>query len=197
MTRTERRRLINAIVFFAEHTQRCGKIKLFKLLYLLDFAHFRETGRSVTGLDYAAWKLGPVPTDLMAEWEVDETTQFNGGTPADLVAAVHIEPEMTSRGVRQTVVRNDGYEFDDGDFTPRQLQIMQELAERYRTTMAPTMIDLTHAENGAWDQVWRAGAGKNDPIPYDLALPHDNALHEVVSEAARDMRAFRRAFATG
>jgi len=40
-----------------------GKTKLFKLLYLLDFHHFRETGRSVTGLEYRAWKHGPVPFD--------------------------------------------------------------------------------------------------------------------------------------
>lgn len=45
-----REKLINAIVFFAANTRHCGKVKLFKLLYLLDFAHFRETGRSVTGL---------------------------------------------------------------------------------------------------------------------------------------------------
>ena len=64
-----RQKIINAIVYFAANTQNCGKVKLFKLLYLLDFAHFRETGRSVTGLDYHAWKMGPVPFDLMQEWD--------------------------------------------------------------------------------------------------------------------------------
>jgi len=44
----ERQKLIQACVYFAANTQGCGKVKLFKLLYLLDFAHFRETGRSVT-----------------------------------------------------------------------------------------------------------------------------------------------------
>jgi hypothetical protein len=46
-----RQKLIQTAVFFASNTQGCGKVKLFKLIYLLDFAHFRETGRSVTGLD--------------------------------------------------------------------------------------------------------------------------------------------------
>src|SRR3982074_1597293 len=41
-----REKLINVIVFFASNTEHCGKVKLFKLLYLLDFAHFRQTGRS-------------------------------------------------------------------------------------------------------------------------------------------------------
>ena len=43
-----RDKLINAILFFAERTRALGKIKLFKLLYLLDFEHFRKTGRPVT-----------------------------------------------------------------------------------------------------------------------------------------------------
>jgi uncharacterized phage-associated protein len=63
----EREKLINAILYFASHTRHCGKIKLFKLLYLLDFEHFRQTGRSVTSLDYRAWELGPVPIRLMQE----------------------------------------------------------------------------------------------------------------------------------
>ena len=64
-----RQKLIQAAVYFALNTQGCGKVKLFKLLYLLDFAHFRETGRNVTGLDYVAWKLGPVPLELAQEWD--------------------------------------------------------------------------------------------------------------------------------
>jgi len=54
-------RLVQAIVYFAHHTRSLGKVKLFKLLYLLDFEHFRQTGRSVTGQEYRAWKMGPVP----------------------------------------------------------------------------------------------------------------------------------------
>ena len=65
----EREKLINAIVFFAKNTKYCGKIKLIKLLYFLDFELFRQTGRNVTGLDYRAWKMGPVPTDFYQEWD--------------------------------------------------------------------------------------------------------------------------------
>ena len=68
----EREKLVNAILFFAHATKHLGKIKLFKLLYLLDFEHFRQTGRSVTGLDYQAWKFGPVPVEVMQEWDAPE-----------------------------------------------------------------------------------------------------------------------------
>jgi uncharacterized phage-associated protein len=38
-----------------------------KLLYFLDFIHFKQTGKCVTGLDYYAWKRGPVPKKLFDE----------------------------------------------------------------------------------------------------------------------------------
>src|SRR3972149_1376061 len=68
----EREKLINAIIFFADNTRFLGKTKLCKLLYFLDFGHFKETGRSVTGMDYYAWKMGPVPVDLYEEVEAPE-----------------------------------------------------------------------------------------------------------------------------
>ena len=41
-----REKLINAIIYFANNTKRCGKTKLLKLLYFLDFRHFKQTGKS-------------------------------------------------------------------------------------------------------------------------------------------------------
>ena len=49
-----REKLINAILYFVKNTQNCGKLKTLKLLYFLDFIHYKEIGRSVTGLEYYA-----------------------------------------------------------------------------------------------------------------------------------------------
>jgi uncharacterized phage-associated protein len=159
-----RNRLINTVVFFAENTLGCGKIKLFKLLYLLDFEHFRQTGKSVTGFEYQAWKFGPVPIDLMEEWE-----EMN----ADLAAVIHIAPEKVIDHTRQTVKVNKGITFDGDDFTPRQLGIMKSLAQRYKDTLSPAMIDVTHEQNGAWDKVWQNGQGAHQSIPYEMAVAAD------------------------
>ncbi|WP_227486593.1 Panacea domain-containing protein [Acidithiobacillus sp. HP-6] len=158
--------MINAIIYFAQNTAYCGKIKLFKLLYLLDFQHFQETGKSVTGFDYQAWKFGPVPVKLMEEWE-----SFG----EDLLNAVHIESEKVYDFERQSVKVNAGISFDESEFTPRQLRIMKSLSEAYKDTFSPAMIDVTHAQNGAWDKVWQNGKGAFDPIPYDLAVPEDGS----------------------
>lgn len=164
MANTKRNRLINAVVFFAENTLNCGKIKLFKLLYLLDFEHFQQTGKSVIGFEYQAWKFGPVPVDLMEEW--DDLSE-------DLARAVNIQPEKVIDYVRETVKVNEGVKFDGDDFTPRQLKIMQGLAEKYRDTYSPIMIDVTHEQNGAWDKIWQGGLGARHVIPYEMAIGED------------------------
>lgn len=169
----QRQKLINAIIYFAQNTAHCGKIKLFKLLYLLDFQHFQETGKSVTGFDYQAWKFGPVPVKLMEEWE-----SFG----EDLLNAVHIESEKVYDFERQSVKVNPGISFDESEFTPRQLRIMKSLSEAYKDTFSPVMIDVTHAQNGAWDKVWQNGKGAFDPIPYDLAVPEDDPDRSIILE---------------
>jgi Uncharacterized phage-associated protein len=169
----QRQKLINAIIYFAQNTAHCGKIKLFKLLYLLDFQHFQETGKSVTGFDYQAWKFGPVPVKLMEEWE-----SFG----EDLLNAVHIESEKVYDFERQSVKVNPGISFDESGFTPRQLRIMKSLSEAYKDTFSPAMIDVTHAQNGAWDKVWQNGKGAFDPIPYDLAVAEDDPDRSIILE---------------
>lgn len=175
---TNRQRLINAVLFFAKNTNYCGKIKLFKLLYLLDFEHFRQTGKSVTGYDYQAWKFGPVPVDLMEEWEQLEP---------DLAQVVQIVPEQVVDFTRFSVKAKDAAEFDDSEFTPRQLRLMNELADKYRDTMSATMIDVTHAQNGAWDKIWQDGKGSRQPIPYALGIADDAPDKPILLEVAKEL----------
>lgn len=176
----EREKLINAILFFAHHTRHLGKIKLFKLLYLLDFEHFRQTGRSVTGLEYRAWKYGPVPVEVMQEWDEMEP---------DLSAAITIEPERVIDYQRETVLPRRP--FDDSHFTKRELRIMEALALQWHDTFSPKMIDVTHTENGAWAKVWRHGLGMDETIPYTLAVSDDDPARDAILEAAAEQRALR------
>ncbi len=90
----DREKLIHAIIFFATKTRKCGKVKLFKLLYFLDFEHFKATGRSVTGLDYFAWQMGPVPAALCDEIETPQP---------DMASALRFQ-ERAARQGRQTML---------------------------------------------------------------------------------------------
>ena len=173
----DREKLINTVVYFASNTRHCGKVKLFKLLYLLDFNHFRETGRSVTGLDYRAWKMGPVPLELMQEWEELE---------ADMANAVSIVPERVIDFIRERVVPKVA--FDDSLFTRRELRLMQELSTNFADELTRPLIGFTHENRGPWDKIWDGGRGNNERIPYSLAVPDSDPNRDAILESAREYK---------
>lgn len=154
-----RQKLLEAILYFAKNTKGCGKLKLFKLLYLLDFGHYKETGRNVTQLEYQAWEKGPVPRALYSEWLDPEK---------DLEQAVEVKSEVvfTRKRERVSPLRDP----NEAVFTPRERRILRSLAEQYRDAMTEDMIKATHDEGGPWHSTWNDGSGKNCLIPYDLAL---------------------------
>lgn len=170
-----RQKLIQAAVYFASHTEGCGKVKLFKLLYLLDFAHYRETGRSLTGLDYVAWKFGPVPLDLAQEWDQPEP---------DLATAFDIVAKPVIDHVRERVVPKVA--FDDSHFSRRELALMQRIAQQHNRDLSKPMVNVTHEERGPWAAIWDNGRGSNERIPYTLAVaesaPHRDAILEAALE---------------
>lgn len=178
----EREKLIDAIVFFATHTEHCGKVKLFKLLYLLDFMHFQQTGRSVTRLDYRAWKMGPVPLELMQEWDQLEP---------DLAAAIRIVPEQVIDYVRERVVPQRN--FNESQFTKRELRLMEDLAGRFCKELTKPLVNFTHAERGPWDKIWDEGRGNNERIPYTLAVAETHPHAAAVLESAREYEGIRAA----
>jgi uncharacterized phage-associated protein len=175
LIQTHREKLINAILFFASNTNYCGKVKLFKLLYLLDFNHFRATGRSVTDMDYLAWKMGPVPSELVQEWDEPE---------ADLTQAFDVVPQKVIDYTRELVVPK--LQFNDSQFTKRELRIMQELAARFRDDYAVPMVSVTHLERGPWAKIWDEGRGNNTRIPYTLAVPDDDPNRDAILQAAHE-----------
>ena len=170
-----RKKLINAIVFFASNTKHCGKIKLFKLLYLLDFEHFAQTGRSVTGADYRAWKMGPVPFGLVQEWDALEP---------DLAASVDIIPNKVVDYTRETVIAK--IPFDDSYFSKREIGIMNNLVKQLCEDYSKPMIDITHSDCGAWAKIWDDGRGNNGHIPYRLAISDDDPHRDAILQAAKE-----------
>jgi uncharacterized phage-associated protein len=157
----DREKLINAIAYFAKNTRQCGIVKLNKLLYFLDFYHYRDTGRSVTGLDYYAWKMGPVAVTLYNELK---------HTPKqDLTAKVRVENKSTSHSKSMMRFQVVG-EFDPRHFTKRELRLLSDLASEYNNAKAEEMIHETHLENQPWHQVYEIEKRSKEKIPYEYAV---------------------------
>lgn len=170
----EREKLINAILYFAKNTRFLGKTKLCKLLYFLDFEHFKETGRSVTGLDYFAWKMGPVPVKLYEEMDMPGS---------DMAEKVEFAEKPTRSGRPMLVVKPIAG-FDDSHFSKRELRILKGLAEEFRDTQAEDMIETTHLENQPWHKIYVEEGQRQQRIPYTLALrkQEEESLRDVIAE---------------
>lgn len=164
-----REKQINAMIYFAANTQFCGKTKLMKLLYFLDFKHFKETGKSVTGMVYDAWEMGPVPAAIFNE--------LSGEMKPDLFRSIKI----IHRDKFQKIVPKR--EFDDKYFTKREKRILKELAYIFKNARADDMIESTHLNNSPWFKT-KNEKGLRQPIDYFLVL--DDTRQSISREDAID-----------
>jgi len=170
----EREKLLNAIIFFANNTSYLGKTKLWKLLYFLDFEHFKETGRSVTGMEYNAWPMGPVPVALHNEVDAPKP---------DMAAKIQFGKKEVN-GNNQMLTVTPLAEFDPSHFSKRELRLMERLASDFAKTKADDMIEATHLENQPWHKIYNELGLKQQSIPFELALraQEEGELRDVVRE---------------
>lgn len=155
-----REKLIQTVVFFAQRVRKLGKVKLFKLLYFVDFMHYKETGRSVTGLSYFAWKMGPVPVSLQDALESPES-DWQGKVEFKQIKVRDGQPMLSVNAL---------CDFDPSHFTRRELKLLASLATEFYDATSDQMIEKTHLENSPWHKVWEVEGKRQQPIPYDYAL---------------------------
>lgn len=160
ITDRSREKLLNAIIYFVENTRQCGKTKLYKLLYFMDFQHYSQVGRSVTGLEYFAWPMGPVPTALHGEFKQPA---------ADVSETLTLETVRFGRDKKMLKI-TPKRSFDSTHFSKRELRILQSLAVQYRDALAEQMVEATHLENLPWHQIYEVQRKKQSQIPYEYAL---------------------------
>lgn len=185
-----REKLINTIIYFAKHTKKCGKTKLMKLLFFLDFMHFKQTGKSVTGLGYYAWKRGPVPRELFAE--------LTNSMGDDLKKTISlIQKEIGDDKVFYKIAVKGRQKFDGKHFTKRELKLLQETAEIFRDTDSEAMIMASHLKNDPWDMT-KKEKGLLAKIDYMLAIDDtpDSLTHDDALERKRDLELMHSTFGT-
>lgn len=166
-----RQKLINAIIYFVQNTNNCNTIKLFKLLNFLDFEHFRQTGESVTGLNYYAWEQGPVPSELWHELKKPNE---------DFSRAISVlvkRDELTDAPKRRDFQPIIG--FNPRVFTKRELQIMERLTFYFKELTATEMSSYSHGKKMPWYKVYNKE--QSNRIPYELTLDSDKIIKDMPS----------------
>ena len=185
----QREKLINAIIYFVQKTKHCHTMKLFKLLNFLDFEHYRQTGRSVTGQKYVAWKQGPVPNAL---WH--ELRKGGGNDFKKALLLITEKDELTEKLLRRELKPKAA--FDKKIFTKRELSIMERLAFFFEDLKAEDMSEFSHKQGLPWRTIFGKGEGERKEIPISLALKADPIIKDAPTIDDNELK-YREALLSG
>ena len=126
------------VVFFTEKLAP-WKTKMNKLLFYADFSLHKQTGFSMSGVQYRAITMGPVPNNFNSifdylsnngDLEIQYTHFSDGGTGEQFIA----KPDRT---------------FNKELFNENELQILEQISERFKNTSTNEIIEISHKEK-AW-----------------------------------------------
>jgi uncharacterized phage-associated protein len=164
-----RKKLLNAVLFFASNTKRVNLGKLSKLLYFLDFIHFNQMGYPSIGLKYYAFEKGPVPRDFWLEIR-------DADVPEDFKGKIVLIQKTDDFAPHYKEVEIRALEKPDVSvFTPREIRILNDLAFVYKEATASDMSEVTHLPKQPWDITIRE-KGKNQPIDYLVSIGEESAV---------------------
>jgi uncharacterized phage-associated protein len=159
-----RNKLLNAILFFSQNTLFCNKTKLLKLLYHLDFIHFRQTGYPSIGLTYYTYEKGPVPVRFWKEIQ-------HGVVPSDFRGKFEIEVKENAKEFIFKAVTVPDLSY----FTPREQDIINMLARKYYSKTAKQISEETHLPRQPWHTT-KITKGMNRRIDYLLCIDEDSGV---------------------
>ena len=131
-------KLANLIIAFITRCkpQFNDRLKMNKLLYYVDFYHYKLVGFSLTGLSYRAIQYGPVPT----YYENLYTYFENAGV-------ICSSWTKTENGAGKEVFQTTG-EFDATYYNTEELETIETIISKFKNTSSWDLIDLSHKEKG-------------------------------------------------
>ena len=126
------------VVFFTEKLQP-WKTKMNKLLFYADFITYKQTGFSMSGVQYRALPMGPVPNNFNSIFEY-----LANKKEIDICYT-----SFTNNGIGEQFKPNSGKEFQADLFSEKELEILNAVADRFINTSTSEIIEISHNEK-AW-----------------------------------------------
>ena len=141
------------IHFFAEKT--ILKTKLLKEMFYSDFLCYKETCKSITGLEYAKLPFGPVPDQY--------ETIINYCVLNDYI---NYDVEINNNDYESHNI-SALKKFDKTMFTDEELDVMQKVRDKFKKFSARDIVDYSHKDKAFIDSKY------SDKISYDYAFDID------------------------
>ena len=134
------RKFTEMVVFFSEKLKP-WKTMLNKLLFYADFEMFRNSGFSISGIQYRALPMGPVPNNydsifdyLAKNYDIYVNYQyFEGG------------------GTGEQFTLSEGRLFNCELFSDMELAVLESVVSRFKEVSTKDIIEISHREKGWLD----------------------------------------------
>ena len=152
-------KLANVIIAFITkcNPEFSDRLKLNKLLFYVDFYHYKLTGFSLTGLSYRAIQYGPVPTF----YENIYTYFENEG----IICSKWIKGENGS--AKELFQTNS--EFDSKYHSAEELETIDTIINKFKDTSSWDLVDISHNERGWMELHNNKGIIGYQEYAFDLA----------------------------
>lgn len=164
-------KLLNSILYFSKNVNYFGKTKLYKLLFNVDFMHFKETGFSITGLNYFAWEKGPVPYTLYNKLKNDKL-------PEEFKDYIKIVKMGKNKIIHKILPKSEP---DMSVFSKREKIILKKVAEYFKNYRANKVSEISHLKGKPWERT-RKHKGGSKKIDYILSI--DSSPESISKEEA-------------
>jgi len=148
-------RFCNMVVFFAEKISPY-KTRLNKLMFYADFLNYKKTGFSISGTDYKAIEMGPVPDGYDTLYDYFNRNKM-----------IHIQYDkfVDKENVGERFLPNPDRPFESELFSEGEIKILDFVADYFKDMSTQDIIDRSHEE-----KAWKQKAKDEDFIEYDYAF---------------------------
>ena len=142
------------VVYFTEKLQP-WKTKMNKLLFYSDFLMYKQTGFSISGVQYRAIPMGPVPNNFNSIFDY-----LSRNAVVDIYSSA-----FPDGGTGEQFKPNPGREFNSKLFTAKELTILEDVFKRFNTTSTNEIIEISHKE-----RAWLANKDERKIIDYNYSF---------------------------
>ena len=143
------------MVFFFSEKLQPWKTKLNKLLFYADFHCFGNSGKSISGVNYRAIPMGPVPDKFQTLFEFLNNTQV-----VEICTSY-----FTNGGIGEQFFPAKERKFNSALFTEQEINSLVAVAERFKSVSTDDIIEISHKE-----KAWLDNKDKLDLIDYLYAF---------------------------
>jgi len=138
-TKDQINKIGNTIIYLSTRMPDLNKTKILKLLFVIEEAAVKKTGKHFFGIDFQLWKYGPVAKDIY----IDLTTSLWDDSPILLNDFIQRDPNSPENFIAKRA-------FNDDEFSDSDLQLLDLVIKFAKDKTAKYLVDHTHGINSLW-----------------------------------------------